>query len=379
MKRVVVLGGYGIFGSRIAKALAANRALDVHIAGRDPRRGTEVAREMGAGYIHCVLEQPSSLAECVEACDLLIHAAGPFQGRDYSVARTCIERRVHYIDLADAREFVTGIGSLQSAALERGVFVGSGASSVPTISWALVSELAGEFSVVDSIQIALSPGNQNPRGASTIAAILSYLGRPMRVWIGGAWSVRHGWGDRIELEFPPRVGRRSVFRCEVPDLDLFPTAWRAESVQFHAGLEIPFFNRALSALAAMRRVRVLPPLQGLAPLCLWISLQFFEKGSKNGSLAVWMRGRGRDGTPIERKIALVTADDGPATPSCPAILLAEKLFLGQGLAPGARPCMGLLSLGEIRTHLEPLGIWCARSDEAGRWSPPPVGDPPSAR
>jgi hypothetical protein len=33
--------------------------------------------------------------------------------------------------------------------------------------------------------------------------------------------------------------------------------------------------------------------------------------------------------------------------------------------------MGLLTLAEIRAHLEPLGIWCARSDASGQWSPPP--------
>jgi hypothetical protein len=164
---------------------------------------------------------------------------------------------------------------------------------------------------------------------------------------------------------------REVYRCEVPDLDLFPEAWRANSVHFHAGLELRGFNQALGVLAALRRMHMLPSLEGLAPLCLWVSLRFFERGSGNGSLAVWVRGRGRNGAAIERKIALVTALDGPATPSSAAILLGTKLLLGPGLEPGAKPCMGLLRLDEIRAHLEPLGIWCSRSDGEGRWTPPP--------
>ena len=368
MKRVVVLGGSGIFGGRIAKALASYKVLDVRIAGRSRRRGEQVAEEIGARYVHCALEQPESLAACLDDCDLLIHAAGPFQGRDYAVARACIGRRVHYLDLADARDFVSGIGVLHAEALERGVVVGSGASSVPTITWALIAELTPEFAVIESIQIALSPGNQNPRGASTIGAILGYLGQPTRVWIDGQWRSRTGWGDRIELEFPPKVGRREVFRCEVPDLELFPTTWSAGSVEFHAGLELRGFNRTLSALAALRRMHALPPLERLAPVCLRVSLWFFSKGSKNGALAVWVRGRSPNGASIERKIALVTDDDGPATPSSPAILLARKLLLGPGLEPGAQPCMGWLDLAELRAHLSPLGVWCARSDEDGNWT-----------
>jgi hypothetical protein len=30
--------------------------------------------------------------------------------------------------------------------------------------------------------------------------------------------------------------------------------------------------------------------------------------------------------------------------------------------------MGLLTLAELRAHLEQLGIWCARSDAEGRWT-----------
>jgi hypothetical protein len=373
MKTVVVLGGYGIFGSRVARALSATEGLRVRVAGRNRRRGRELAQEVGADFAHCELETRESLLECLEDSQLLIHAAGPFQDRDYSVARACIERGMHYLDLADARAFVNGIRTLDESARGAGVFVGSGASSVPTITSALVAEVAPEFSAIDSIQIALSPGNQNPRGASTIAAILSYLGQPMLVWTDGAWQTRHGWGDRTSLEFPPKVGRRETYNCEVPDLDLFPTTWGASSVRFHAGLEFTPFNRVLSALAALRRIHALPPLERLAPLFLRASLWFFSCGSKNGSLAVWVRGRDESGGSIERKIALVTDDDGPATPSSPAILLAKKLLLGPGLEHGARPCMGLLSLDEIRRHLEPLGIWCARSDKSGRWSAPPQG------
>src|ERR1700741_3428143 len=127
MRAVVVLGGYGIFGSRVARALAATDGLRVRVAGRNRRVGREFAEEIGADFVHCELESPGSLEACLESSQLLIHAAGPFQGSDYSVARACIERGVHYLDLADARAFVTGIGALDAPARERGVFVGSGA------------------------------------------------------------------------------------------------------------------------------------------------------------------------------------------------------------------------------------------------------------
>jgi len=371
MKTVTVLGGSGIFGGRVARALAATEGLHVRVAGRHGARGEPFARDFGARFVRVALDEPSTFAAALDGCTLLIHAAGPFQGRDYAVARACIERGVHYLDLADAREFVGGIGVLDAAARERGVFVGSGASSLPAITHALIAEIAGEFTHIVELDLALSPGNQNPRGAATIRAILGSIGAPMRVWIDGAWRTRRGWGDRARLEFPPPVGWRAVHNCPVPDLDLFPAAFNARTVRFRAGLELAVFNRVLGALAMLRRLRVVPPLAGLAPIALHVSLWFFARGSKNGALAVWARGRDHDGRSIVRRIALVTADDGPATPSAPAILLAKKLLLGPGIPPGARSCMGLLTLAELRAHLEPLGIWCARSDASGRWTGPP--------
>lgn len=368
MKRVTVLGGTGIFGGRISRALAATDGLAVMVAGRNRQRGEAFAREIGAGFAAVRLDDTRLLNDLLGDCDLLIHAAGPFQGRDYGVARACIDHGVNYIDIADAREFVTGIGTLDAGARARGVFIGSGASSVPTITHALVSEIAGEFMSIDAIDIALSPGNQNPRGVATVGAVLGTLGQPIRMWIEGAWRPRMGWGDAVTLDFPPPVGRRRVYNCAVPDLDLFPTEFRASTVRSRAGMELSAFNCMLSTLAWVRRMHLAPDLERLAPLAVRISLMLFERGSGNGAMAVWARGSDPAGKSIERRIAVVTANDGPATPCAPGILIAKRLLLGEGIPPGARTCMGLLKLSEIREHLAPLGIWCAQSDAAGMWS-----------
>ncbi len=131
---------------------------------------------------------------------------------------------------------------------------------------------------------------------------------------------------------------RTVYACNVPDLELFPEAWQAGSVRFHAGLELGVINGALTVLRALRQLRLIPAPQRLAPLALRLSLLLYGRGSKNGALAVWVRGPakcanaepGSGREEIEGKIALVTDDDGPATPSSPAILLARKLLVGEG-------------------------------------------------
>jgi Saccharopine dehydrogenase NADP binding domain len=363
---VTVLGGYGIFGGRIAEALARDGSCRVRVVGRSAKVGHNFAQRAGTDFYPCLLEDRDALHRAIEGSFLVIHAAGPFQGVDYHVAEECLEAGAHYLDLADAREFVAGIGRLDEDARRRGLMVAAGVSSTPAITSAMIAELAPDFARIEEIHSALSPGNQNPRGAATIAAVLSYLGRKIRVYRGGQWVLRPGWGDVQRLQFPPPVGTRRVHNCEVPELELFPHAFGARTVRFSAGLELNMLNYLLSVCALPCRWFGFD-FTRRARFFLNVSLMLFPFGTTNGALAIWVRGRDHSSRPVERRIALVTDYDGPATPSSAAVVLARKTLNSGPPRVGAFPCVGLLSLDELMAHLNPLGIWCARGDEMG-WS-----------
>ena len=64
-----------------------------------------------------------------------------------------------------------------------------------------------------------------------------------------------------------------------------------------------------------------------------------------------------DGQHIRRTWLLTApAMDGPEIPCMAAIGMVRKLASGKGAEPGARPCMGLLTLGEIQPQFERWGI-----------------------
>lgn len=171
-----VIGGYSIFGGRVAQALALDRSRDIRIVGRNAAKGADFSHLIGSKFRRCDTENRDELREAIDRPFLLIHAAGPFRGADSRVAELCIEIGDHYLDLTEARDFVVGIERLNNESVRRNLLVTSGVGSTPAITSALIDELAPEFGQIDEIQTALSPGNQNARGASTIAAVLSYLG-----------------------------------------------------------------------------------------------------------------------------------------------------------------------------------------------------------
>lgn len=364
MPVVTVLGGCGIFGGRIAEALARDADCRVRVAGRDETAGGNFAHRIGAEFRSCAADDRDSLRRAIEGSRVVVHAAGPFQGADYRVAEVCLEQGAHYLDLADAREFVAGIGTLHDAAAARGLLLVSGVSSTPGITGALVERMRPEFAEIDLIQTALSPGNQNPRGAATVGAVLSYLNRKIRVWEEGAWVNRPGWGDSRRFEFPAPVGRRRVYNCDVPELELFPEHFGARTVRFYAGLELDALNFLLSVCGSFAELFGFD-LTRRRRLFLNLSLMLYPFGSKNGSLAVWVRGKDHAGLPRERRLAIVTSYDGPATPSSAAIVLARKILAAGPPRVGAFPCLGFFTAEEIFAHLRPLGVWWFSGDESG--------------
>ena len=132
VSRVLIIGGYGNFGSFIARALARDPDIRLLIAGRSTAKAGTFIAGLGAANppeAHALdISSDPGPAIAAAAPDIVIHAVGPFQCQDYRVAEACIAAGAHYLDLADARAFVTGIGALDEKAKQAGVAIVAGAS-----------------------------------------------------------------------------------------------------------------------------------------------------------------------------------------------------------------------------------------------------------
>ncbi|MEW9622808.1 saccharopine dehydrogenase family protein [Rhodanobacter geophilus] len=349
--RVVVLGAAGVFGSRIAARLAHDERFELLLAGRRASPLEDLRTSIGdARLCTCTLDTaaadfPAALAALRP--QLVIHAAGPFQGQDYGVAEACIDAGSDYIDLADGRDFASGFSRLDERARGAGRLLVSGASSVPALSSAVVDALLAGFGAIESIEHAINPGNRTPRGDATVASILGYCGRPIRLWRNGRWESAHGWMDSRRQWF--RCGRRRVGVCDIPDLELFPARYpQARTVVFRAGLELPLLQWATWGMGMLVRLGIIHDLARHAPRLRRMSEWFVRFGSDAGGMAVELRGTDRQGRPLHLRWWLdADAGDGPQVPVTPAIVLTRRWADGLVEARGAMPCMGLLTLDQI--------------------------------
>jgi len=357
--RVLVLGGYGNFGARICRALAAD-GFDVIAASRDPIGGQRRAA-FGPQIRHSALDMQSpdfAAALVAQAPRVVVHCVGPFQGQDYRVAEVCIAAGIHYIDLADGRDFVAGFSAaLDDAASKAGVLAVSGASTLPGLSACVVDQYLPRFRQLDSIATCIAPGQQAPRGKATLEGVFSYLGRPFERWEDGRWQTRHGWLGLRSVSVAG-TGRRWAAACDVPDLALFPQRYPGvRTVRFEAALEVAVQHAFLAAVAQARRLGLALPIERLVgPLdrmAGWLN----RFGSPLGGMSIRLSGTALDGAALTLDWQLVAPDNlGPEIPCLAAILLARRLCLAPPPVVGARPCVGLLTLADFQPEFERRGL-----------------------
>lgn len=351
--RVLVIGGYGFFGRRLVERLVLQEGLHILVAGRSAAQAAALVEELrpaaraslGSVALDALSEElPAALDRLLVSA--VVHTSGPFQGQDYRVARACVAAGVHYVDLADGRDFVAGIDAVDGVARAAGVCVLSGASSVPALSGAAADALTRGWQRVDVIDMGISPGNRTERGLSTIRAVLSYCGRPIPHADGVSLT---GWLRLRLRRYPAPVGWRPLSPCDVPDLDLMPSRYPGRPVvRFGAGLELLSLHLGANAMALAGRVGLVRDWAVHAPWLKRWSDRLAAFGTDAGAMHVTAQGLDAQGQPVRRTWTLVaTRGDGPWVPTLAAAALVRKLAAGATPAIGARPCVGELTLDDF--------------------------------
>ncbi len=371
--KTLVLGGYGNFGARICRALAADSNIELQVAGRDRGQAQRLADSLGGRAMAVSIDcNASDFGQTLSALGvgLVLHVAGPFQQQSYAVALAAARAGAHYIDLADGRRFVCDFPqALHDTFRQAGRTGISGASTVPALSSAVVDHLCPDWRAIDAVDICIAPAQTAPRGKATLDAVLSYCGEPIRVWRGGQWTQASGWASPERVEFKrlrPRIGAL----CDIPDLELFPGRYSVrDRVMFRAALEVTATQHAFALLAALRsRGLLMQPGRWAGALNRFAGV-FDSLGTSLGGMVVRVEGLDNAGHPARRAWHIAADNDhGPEIPCMAAIVLARKLAASDAMASGAFTAAGMLSLREFEPEFAKWGMVTDLVDEAPAWS-----------
>ncbi|MGB5344584.1 MAG: DUF4166 domain-containing protein [Woeseia sp.] len=367
--KILVLGGYGVFGGRLIDLVADVNAFEILVCGRsaDKAEAFCARRQSGARLVPLRLDRSDvDLALQQQRPDVLVDASGPFQdyGDDrYSVVESCIRQRVNYLDFADGSEFVSGIDQFNEAAQRAGVFVLSGVSSFPVLTAAVIDELQHGMDI-HKVTAGIAPSPYAGVGMNVMRAVLGYAGGPVRLTRAGKLTAVGGLTESLRYTVSPpgylplRNLRFSL--VDVPDLRVIPQVFpQIRDIWVGAGPVPEFLHRLLNLIAKIRSAWYLPSLAPFAGVCYWV-INHLRYGEHRGGMFVEVEGQvagkvdsGETGEAhsdqqrgFEKRSwhLLAEGDDGPYIPSMAIEILLRKLENGDAPDAGARPAIATLTL-----------------------------------
>ncbi|MEM9100093.1 MAG: saccharopine dehydrogenase NADP-binding domain-containing protein [Pseudomonadota bacterium] len=362
LKRVLIIGATGVFGSRLAQHLARDARFELLLASRDLARAEALVGAIGpsnATLKPLALDTRSRLTRemirlnpwCVVDC------SGPFQRMGFSTARAALAAGAHILDLADAPSYLSGYcEALNPLARRNRLSAIAGASSTPALSGAVAAHLAQDLREIHEIEIAITPGGRSPVGSAVIEAMLSSAGREIAIWQNGKPATARGWSDAKPLTIEPLPRRRAAL-VETLDAHFLGRRHRVRgNVHFRAGLESWPEQLGLETLAKLRHAGLFGGLSALAPLLRRLRQITRLTTSNRGGMQVRLSGMTETGAQITRAWNLIAEQGhGPFVPILP-MAATIKALAQRRIGPGAKLAPEVLCLDEIMQEATPYAL-----------------------
>ena len=360
--RILIVGGYGIFGGRLVELLEDDARLTVLVAGRSlasARKFCEGRQKASATLVPILFDRTSDDRAQLVALDVtvVVDASGPFQAygaNRYRLIEQCIACRVNYLDLADGSDFVEGIAAFATAARAVGIYVLSGVSSFPVLTAAVVRRLSVGIQDIESIRGGIAPSPYAGVGLNVIRAIASYSGQKMPLKRGGRSATGHPFTEsmRFAISVPGRIPlhSRRFSLVDVPDLRALAELWpKATDVWMGADRSGPTARGADGVCLAGSSSRSSESVMDGGAMHLVTN--HVRWGEHRGGMFVEVAGQSANGEAVVREWHLLAeGNDGPLIPCMAVQAIIRKALAGETPPPGARTAIFDLDLSDY----EPL-------------------------
>ena len=346
---ILVAGGCGVVGRRIAARLAPVFPGRVVIAGRDEHKAAALCRELGerSRARRIDVDEPASVASALDGVGTVVACVAQ---RKLHLLRAAIARGAAYTDIAPRLAFWQGAEAMTAEARRTGARVVLGAGLSPGISNMMAQKLAKSVGRVDRIETAILLSLGDEYGPDSLHHVLEAVTEPFSVMEDGVPHEALPFSQGRRTEFPEPLGSRTAYLFPWSDVVYYPKTLGARTALGRFALEPAWATRVVALLvrAGARR---------------WLKRPGFDRGNRRAidrlkklyaghdrfALVVTVEGDGR-----AMKMSLAGRHQADAT-AASAAEFARALAAGEVEQPGVWLPEEVISHERLFEALAPLG------------------------
>ncbi|PRX43643.1 saccharopine dehydrogenase-like protein [Prauserella shujinwangii] len=197
---VLVAGGYGAVGATVTRTLAGPLAGRVVAAGRDLARATALAAEVGGAAARIDVHDPAGFGRVLDehgigTVVLCVEPPGP------ALARTCLERGVHLVDVGASADLLEQVEALAGTAVAHGATAVLSVGVAPGLTNLLARRARDDLGSADRVDVTVLLGAGERHGADAVRWTVGQLARPAPPG-GPLRTTLPGYGRRTAHPFP---------------------------------------------------------------------------------------------------------------------------------------------------------------------------------
>lgn len=356
--KVLIIGGYGTFGQRIARQLSDAPHLEIIIAGRSLDKAQALCRQLSGATTFTPQQLDRNKFDLEVKPDLIIDASGPFQTYDgQPVIDYAIEHSIDYADLSDDGAFTASVKARHAEAKAANVTLISGLSTCPVLSAIGLELIEAQIGPVTDVTIGIAPSPKADLGRNVVAAVANYAGQKTVPILREGQHIHVAGLTETQNETVCAPGGRPLPRlsfavADSPDAQALSIQFQSlENIWTGAGTRPVWLQKCLVWMSRLQSRKRQGSLSGFADFFHW-ARGYFQFGDHRGGMFV----RGTSDTSEASWHMLVLGDDGPSIPTLPAVALVRKYLRGEAIPHGAHSGNEVIKFVDIEPEFDRLAI-----------------------
>jgi saccharopine dehydrogenase (NAD+, L-lysine-forming) len=241
-QNILIVGGYGEVGRRIAALLEPMHPGSVFVAGRNPLQATELRSR------HIDVDDPVSIEAALVGVGTVVACV---RQREPHLLRAAIRHGIAYTSIAPPWIEWPDLMPLHEEAQHTGARLIFGTGLEPGIASVFAKMAADRLSRVDAIETALLLSVGDRYGLDSMNFILEELAQEYSILVDGERQPARAFASSVPIEFPAPIGQRRAYTMPFTDQRYYPMTLKSRTSVARIAIDPPWVGRLIAGFARL--------------------------------------------------------------------------------------------------------------------------------